>query len=659
MNQRNKKKKCKFRLVSDYKPSGDQPDAISKIVSEIDDKKRDIVLLGVTGSGKTFTMANVIEKTQRSALIMVHNKTLAAQLYEEMCEFFPNNAVEYFVSYYDYYQPEAYIPKTDTYIEKDSAINEKIDRMRHSATRSLIEREDVIVVASVSCIYGLGDPNFYSTMIISLKTNEMISIISLQEKLIELQYSRNDIAELKRGYFKIVGDVLYVFPSHYEDSAWRISFFGDQIEFIEEFNVINNKKVAALNSITIFANSHYITPKPTLNNALEFINHDLENEIIKFKNEGKLFEAHRLEKKVKYDIEMMQETGSCSGIENYSRYFSGRNIGEAPNTLFDYLGKDSLLFVDESHVSVSQIRAMYNGDRARKNNLVNYGFRLSSAIDNRPLKFEEWDTIRPTTIYVSATPAEYEMNLVNHNYIEQIIRPTGLLDPICILRPSENQVDDLLNEIQKVVPTGGRVLVTTLTKRMAEDLSTYMQELGIKVSYLHSDINSFERIEIIHSLRKGDIEVLVGVNLLREGLDIPECRLVAILDADKEGFLRSRMSLIQTIGRASRNIDGFVLLYANKMTKSLAEAIGETERRRKKQEKHNQENGITPYTIKKNISKAFDGYLVSSTASVDMKLSDKEIIDEAALYAEMLKAAEDLNFEKALKIREKIKRMRA
>lgn len=648
----------KFKLVAPYKPSGDQPKAISQIVSEIYSNKRDTVLLGVTGSGKTFTMANVIEKTQRSALIMVHNKTLAAQLYEEMCEFFPENAVEYFVSYYDYYQPEAYIPKTDTYIEKDSAINEKIDRMRHSATRSLIERDDVIVVASVSCIYGLGDPNFYSQMIVSLKVNEIISMSTIKEKLVELQYSRNDIAELKRGCFKVVGDIVYIFPSHYQDSAWRISFFGDQIEFIEEFNVITNKKVANLKYITVFANSHYIVPKPTLDNALDSIICDLENQIITFKNDGKFFEAHRLEKRVKYDIEMMRETGSCNGIENYSRYFSGKKEGEAPNTLFDYLGKDSLLFVDESHVSLPQIRAMYNGDRARKTNLVDYGFRLPSAIDNRPLKFDEWNAVRPTTVYISATPSEYELTLVKNNYIEQVIRPTGLLDPVCVLRPSDTQVDDLLNEIPKVVHADGRVLVTTLTKKMAEDLSAYLKDIDIKVTYLHSDIKSFERIEIIHSLRKGDIDVLVGVNLLREGLDIPECRLVAILDADKEGFLRSRMSLIQTIGRASRNMDGFVILYANKITKSISEAIAETERRRKKQELYNKENNITPFAIKKKISNAFDGYLVSSTNKSDVKLSEKEIVDEATLYADMLKAAENLDFETALKIRERIKRIR-
>ncbi|MFN8832861.1 MAG: excinuclease ABC subunit UvrB, partial [Alphaproteobacteria bacterium] len=575
-----------FKISSDFQLAGDQPKAVESLVAGLEASKKDQVLLGITGSGKTFTMANVIERTQRPALIMAHNKTLAAQLYSEMKSFFPDNAVEYFVSYYDYYQPEAYIPKSDLYIEKDSQINEQIDLMRHSATRALLERPDVIVIASVSCIYGLGSPEWYIKMIQNLSIGQKISRNDLMEKLVELQYSRNDI-DFKRGTFRARGDVLDIFPSHYNDFAWRVSFWGSEIDSMHEFDALTGERTKKLDQITVFANSHYITPRPTLEQAIKFIKSELKERIKYFDETNKLLEAQRIEQRTTFDLEMILEAGSCKGIENYSRYLSGRNAGEPPPTLFEYLPEDSILFVDESHVTVSQIGGMYNGDFARKSNLVEYGFRLPSALDNRPLKFAEWEAMRPQTIFVSATPNDRELAYTNGEYVEQIIRPTGLLDPICVVKPATGQVDDLLKECKDVAQSGFRVLVTTLTKRMSEDLTAYLTEVGLKAVYLHSDIKTIERVEIINALRQGTYDVLVGVNLLREGLDIPECAMVAILDADKEGFLRSRTSLIQTIGRAARNSDSRVILYADKMTDSLKAAIDETERRREIQIEYN------------------------------------------------------------------------
>lgn len=637
----------KFELVSSFKPAGDQPQAIEKLVSGLENKSHDQVLLGVTGSGKTFTMAQVINITQRPALIMAHNKTLAAQLYGEMKEFFPNNAVEYFVSYYDYYQPEAYIPKTDTYIEKDSAINEQIDRLRHSATRALFERKDVIIVASVSCIYGLGSPELYLAMAFPLEKNSRIDMNELGRKLVELQYERNDI-NFVRGKFRIKGDTLDIFPSHYEDRAWRLSFFGDELESIDEFDSLTGERTAQLDNITIFANSHYVTPKPTMLQAAHYIRDELKERLRELDKGNKLLEMQRLEQRTNFDLEMIKETGMCKGIENYSRYLSGRKAGEPPPTLFEYLPKDAILFVDESHVAVPQVGGMFNGDRARKTVLVEHGFRLPSALDNRPLKFEEWEKMRPSTIFVSATPGPYELEKTHGEFIEQVIRPTGLIDPECIIRPVEGQVDDLIHECKEVIKKGMRVLVTTLTKKMAENLTEYMQESGIKVTYLHSDVDTLDRVEIIRDLRKGEVDVLVGINLLREGLDIPECGLVAILDADKTGFLRSETALIQTIGRAARNLEGRVILYADVMTKAIKAAISETDRRKKIQLEYNRKNNITPAGIKKAISDSLKKDEVIATGEID----ESSI---AELQKKMLKAAENLEFEEAAKLRDAIR----
>jgi excinuclease ABC subunit B len=651
-----------FQLQSDFNPSGDQPAAIKSLVSGIDQKKKVQVLLGVTGSGKTFTMAHVIEELQRPAMIMAHNKTLAAQLYNEMKEFFPNNAVEYFVSYYDYYQPEAYIPKSDVYIEKDASINEQIDLLRHSATRSLLERKDVIVIASVSCIYGIGSPELYYQMTLELKTGMDIKMPDLSKQLIELAYQRND-QNFVRGTFRIKGDILDIFPAHYENRAWRLSFFGNELEEIIEIDSLTGEVVATLDEVTIYANSHYVTPRPTLLQAVDSIQDELKNQIEFFHKVGKPLEAQRIEQRTIFDIEMIRETGSCKGIENYSRYLSGREEGQPPPTLFEYLPEDALLFIDESHVTVPQVGGMFNGDRARKNNLVEHGFRLPSARDNRPLKFEEWDAMRKETVFVSATPGPFELEQTDGEFTQQVIRPTGLIDPECIVKPAETQVDDLLQVCKETVEKGYRILVTTLTKKMAEDLCEYMQEIGLKVTYMHSDVQTLERIEIIRDLRLGVHDVLVGVNLLREGLDIPECGLVAILDADKEGFLRSETSLVQTIGRAARNVDGKVILYADKMTRSLEKALKETERRRKIQQDHNTAHGITPESVRKQISKGFDEVLdqrkekeeaSSDTTHMNRKQLQKYLDD---MRDQMLKAAADLEFEKAAKLRDEVQRI--
>ncbi len=634
--------------------AGDQINAVSDLCKGLKEEKKNQVLLGVTGSGKTFTMANIINKLSRPAIIMAHNKTLAAQLYSEMKSFFPNNAVEYFVSYYDYYQPEAYVPQKDLFIEKDSQINEQIDLLRHSATRALLERKDVIVIASVSCIYGLGAPELYLQMSFTLKKGEKKNRNDVMKNLIAVQYQRNDI-DFKRGTFRARGDNLDIFPSHYNDCAWRVSFWGDEIEKITEFDSLTGEKIKQLDEITIFANSHYVTPRPTLEQAIKLINIELQERLEFYTSNNRLLEAQRIEQRTKFDLEMIMEGGSCKGIENYSRYLSGRGAGSPPPTLFEYLPKNAILFVDESHVTVPQVGGMYNGDRARKQTLVEYGFRLPSALDNRPLRFEEWDSMRPQTIFVSATPGKIELDLTNQQYVQQVIRPTGLLDPVCIVRPVETQVDDLMNECVSAKNKGHRVLVTTLTKKMAEHLTDYLTNLGINAVYLHSDVQTLERVEIIRDLRKGKHDVLVGVNLLREGLDIPECSLVAILDADKEGFLRSETALIQTIGRAARHIEGRVILYADKMTKALKNSISETSRRRKIQDEYNKKNNITPSTIdKKIVDNLFD--IISDTNSNDSKLTISDIEKELpALRKEMLKFASELEFEKAAQIRDKIK----
>ena len=572
----------KLRVVSEYEPAGDQPTAIRELVAGVDSGERDQVLLGVTGSGKTFTMAKVIEAVQKPTLILAPNKTLAAQLYSEMKGFFPDNAVEYFVSYYDYYQPEAYVPRTDTYIEKDAQINDQIDRMRHAATQSLLERNDVVIVASVSCIYGIGSVETYSRMVVKLEVGGKIAREALTKALVEMQYRRNDAA-FQRGTFRVRGENVDIFPSHYEDQAWRVTLFGDEIESIDEFDPLTGERTTKLSEISIYANSHYVTPRPTLNQATIGIKQELKLRLDGLVAEGKLLEAERLQQRTTFDLEMMETTGSCKGIENYSRYLSGRNPGEPPPTLFEYLPENALLIVDESHVTVPQIGGMERGDFARKSILSEFGFRLPSCIDNRPLKFEEWQSFRPQTLFVSATPGPWEMERTAGVFAEQVIRPTGLIDPVTEVRPVERQVDDLLAEVRATAARGARTLVTTLTKRMAEDLTEYLTEQGVKVRYLHSDVDTLERIDIIRDLRLGVFDVLVGINLLREGLDIPECALVAILDADKEGFLRSKVSLVQTIGRAARNIDGRVILYADNMTESLRYAIEETERRRNKQ----------------------------------------------------------------------------
>ncbi len=658
-----------FRIISNYTPSGDQPNAIAQMVEGLEQGLTSQALLGVTGSGKTFSIAHVIERLQRPAIVLAPNKTLAAQLYTEMKSFFPNNAVEYFVSYYDYYQPEAYVPRTDTYIEKDASINEQIDRLRHSATRSLLERRDVIVVASVSCIYGIGSVESYRTMTLDLRKGEEFPQRQLLQELIKLQYQRNDL-NFVRGTFRVRGDVLDVYPAHYEDRAWRLSFFGDELEEMAEFDPLTGEIGARLDHVRLYANSHYITPQPTITQAIIQIKEELRQRLAELESLNKLLEAQRLKQRTEFDLEMLISTGTCKGIENYSRYLSGRAPGEAPPTLFEYLPKDALLFVDESHVTVPQIGGMYNGDAARKTTLVEYGFRLPSARDNRPLKFAEWDRLRPQSIFVSATPGDWEIKEANGRVIEQIIRPTGLVDPVCHIRPTARQVDDLLAECQDVVSKGFRVLVTTLTKKMAEDLTEYLNEHGLQVRYLHSDIDTLERVEILHDLRRGTFDVLVGINLLREGLDIPECGMVAILDADKEGFFRSLLSLIQTIGRAARNAEGKVILYADTMTDSLKAALEETERRRAIQVAYNEKHGITPQTVIKAISDALKkegkedaaGGKYSRSQSTGKRQKQAGVpISMADIHAEidslrqqMLDAAANLEFEQAARLRDQI-----
>lgn len=661
------KESSAFSIVSNYSPAGDQPKAIAALKAGVDAGKQDQVLLGVTGSGKTFTMANLIAETGRPALVMAHNKTLAAQLYGELKDFLPNNAVEYFVSYYDYYQPEAYIPRSDVYIEKDSSINEQIDRMRHSATRALLERRDVVVVASVSCIYGLGDVSSYAEMAIPITKGKDLPQAAFIKNLVELQYSRNDIA-FERGTFRVRGDTIDIFPAHYEDRAWRLSLFGDEVEGIVEFDPLTGEQITQLESVTIYANSHFVTPRPTLNQAIKYIREEMKERVTRLHAEGKLLEAQRLEQRTMYDLEMLQETGSCKGIENYSRYLSGRKAGEPPPTLFEYLPDDALLFIDESHVTVSQIGAMYKGDRSRKATLVEYGFRLPSALDNRPLQFDEWDGMRPQTVFVSATPAPFELERAKGECVEQIIRPTGLVDPVCEIRPVASQVDDLVHECRAITKSGGRILVTTLTKKMSEHLTEYMHDNGLKVRYLHSDIHTLERMDIIRDLRAGVFDILIGINLLREGLDIPECMLVAILDADKEGFLRSKTSLIQTIGRAARNVGGKVILYADKMTNSLTAALEETDRRRAIQQAYNEEHGITPQTIIRSVhatmSASDDSVSFAEAAeSGSMSFHAQPLTSAAlvkhveALRKQMLAAASNLEFERASELRDEIKRL--
>ncbi|VVT22935.1 excinulease of nucleotide excision repair, DNA damage recognition component [Sphingomonas sp. EC-HK361] len=651
-----------FKLVSDYVAAGDQPTAIAELTAAARDGERDQVLLGVTGSGKTFTMASVIEELQRPALILAPNKILAAQLYGEMKSFFPDNAVEYFVSYYDYYQPEAYVARSDTYIEKESSVNEAIDRMRHSATRALLERDDVIIVASVSCLYGIGSVETYSAMIFDLKKGQSVDQREIVRKLVALQYKRNDAA-FARGNFRVRGDNLEIFPSHYEDSAWRISFFGDDIEEIVEFDPLTGKKVASLNSVRVYANSHYVTPGPTLKQAGEAIKFELVERLKELVAEGKLLEAQRLEQRTNFDLEMIAATGSCAGIENYSRFLTGRLPGEPPPTLFEYLPENALLFVDESHVTIGQINGMSRGDHRRKLTLAEYGFRLPSAIDNRPLRFNEWEAMRPQTTYVSATPGSWEMEQTGGVFAEQVIRPTGLIDPPVEIKPVEEQVQDCIEECRKTASAGYRTLVTTLTKRMAEDLTEFMHEAGLKVRYMHSDVETLERIELIRDLRLGVYDVLVGINLLREGLDIPECGLVCILDADKEGFLRSETSLIQTIGRAARNVDGRVILYADRVTGSMERAMNETGRRREKQVAYNEANGITPQTIRRNIGDIIKD--VSQGDQVTVPIDDERphmVGHNLRAYIEdlekkMRKAASDLEFEEAGRLRDEIRQL--
>ena len=658
-----------FRVVSDYEPAGDQPTAIADIVAGLEGRERDQVLLGVTGSGKTFTMAKVIEATQRPALILAPNKTLAAQLYSEFKSFFPDNAVEYFVSYYDYYQPEAYVPRTDTYIEKDSSINEQIDRMRHSATRAILERDDVIVVASVSCIYGIGSVETYTAMTFTLEVGQKVDERRLMADLVAQQYKRNDAA-FDRGTFRRRGDVIEIFPAHYEDRAWRVSMFGDEVEAIMEFDPLTGKKTADLPAIKIYANSHYVTPRPTLHQATRAIKQELRERLDWLIANGKLLEAQRLEQRTQFDLEMIETTGSCAGIENYSRYLTGRHPGEPPPTFFEYIPDNALLFVDESHQTVPQIGAMYRGDYRRKFTLAEYGFRLPSCMDNRPLKFEEWEAMRPDSLFVSATPAKWELEQAGGVFAEQVIRPTGLIDPPVEVRPVSkggfSQVDDVIAECRDAAKRGYRTLVTVLTKKMAEDLTEYMHEQGLRVRYMHSDVDTLERIEIIRDLRLGGFDILVGINLLREGLDIPECGLVAILDADKEGFLRSETSLIQTIGRAARNVDGKVILYADSITGSMERAMAETSRRREKQEQYNLEHGITPASIRSSIKDILaspyerDRVTIPAGVAEDAKpfLGSNFQTTLKDLEAKMREAASNLEFETAARLRDEIKRLK-
>ncbi|WP_418595707.1 excinuclease ABC subunit UvrB [Ponticoccus sp. (in: a-proteobacteria)] len=655
----------RFRMQTEFAPAGDQPTAIVELSRGVKDGERDQVLLGATGTGKTFTMAKVIEETQRPAIILAPNKTLAAQLYGEFKGFFPDNAVEYFVSYYDYYQPEAYVPRSDTYIEKESQINEQIDRMRHSATRALLERDDVIIVASVSCIYGIGSVETYGAMTQDLHVGQEYDQRKVMADLVAQQYRRND-AGFARGSFRVRGDVLEIWPAHLEDRAWRLSFFGEELEALTEFDPLTGSKTDSFERIRVYANSHYVTPRPTMNQAVIGIKQELRQRLDILVGEGKLLEAQRLEQRTNFDIEMLEATGVCNGIENYSRYLTGRAPGEPPPTLFEFIPDNAIVFADESHVSVPQIGGMYRGDYRRKFTLAEHGFRLPSCMDNRPLKFEEWDAMRPQSVFVSATPATWEMEQTGGVFTEQVIRPTGLLDPQVEIRPVEMQVDDLLDEVRKVTADGFRTLCTVLTKRMAEDLTEYMHEQGIKVRYMHSDIDTIERIEILRDLRLGAFDVLIGINLLREGLDIPECGLVAILDADKEGFLRSETSLIQTIGRAARNAEGRVIMYADRVTGSMERALAETDRRRAKQIAYNEEHGITPETVKKNVDDILAGLYKGDTdqsrvtATIDKGLAGgnlQAVLD--GLRADMRKAAENLEFEEAARLRDEVKRLEA
>ena len=655
----------RFVMNTSFRPAGDQPTAIAELSAGIMDGEQDQVLLGATGTGKTYTMAKIIEETQRPAIILAPNKTLAAQLYGEFKGFFPDNAVEYFVSYYDYYQPEAYVARTDTFIEKESQINEQIDRMRHSASRALLERDDVIIVASVSCIYGIGSPETYVAMTCDLEVGKEYDQRTVMKDLVAQQYKRNDNA-FARGSFRVRGDSLEIWPSHLEDRGWRLSFFGEELEAITEFDTLTGAKTDSLDKVRVYANSHYVTPTPTLRQAIEGIKKELTLRLAEFEKEGKLLEAQRLEQRTRFDLEMLEAAGFCNGIENYSRYLTGRAPGEPPPTLFEYIPDNAIVFADESHVSVPQIGGMYRGDYRRKFTLAEHGFRLPSCMDNRPLKFEEWDAMRPQSVFVSATPGNWELERTGGVFTEQVIRPTGLLDPMVEIRPVEMQVDDLLDEVRKVAQAGYRTLVTTLTKRMAEDLTEYMHEQGIRVRYMHSDIDTIERIEILRDLRLGAFDVLIGINLLREGLDIPECGLVAILDADKEGFLRSETSLIQTIGRAARNADGRVIMYADRITGSMERALAETDRRRARQIAYNEEHGITPQTVKKNVEDVLAGLYAGDTdmsrvtATVDKTGVGGNLASHLeALKAQMQKAAENLEFEEAARLRDEVKRLEA
>ena len=655
----------RFRMATDFEPAGDQPTAITELSQGINNGERDQVLLGATGTGKTYTMAKVIEETQRPAIILAHNKTLAAQLYGEFKGFFPENSVEYFVSYYDYYQPEAYVPSSDTYIEKDAQINEQIDRMRHSATRALMERDDVIIVASVSCIYGIGSVETYNAMTQDLIENRQYDQRQIIADLVVQQYRRNDQA-FQRGTFRVRGDILELWPAHLEDRAWKLSFFGDQLETITEFDPLTGEKTNRLERIRVYANSHYVTPRPTMQQAIVNIKNELQQRLKQLEKENRLLEAQRLEQRTNFDLEMLEATGVCNGIENYSRYLTGRNTGEPPPTLFEFIPDNAIVFTDESHVSIPQLRAMYKGDYRRKSTLSEHGFRLPSCMDNRPLKFEEWDAMRPQSIFVSATPAKWELDQTGGVFTEQVIRPTGLVDPEVEIRPVGVQVDDLLEEATSVAKAGYRTLVTTLTKRMAEDLTEYLHEQGMRVRYMHSDIDTIERIEILRDLRLGVFDVLVGINLLREGLDIPECGLVAILDADKEGFLRSETSMIQTIGRAARNAEGRVIMYADTITGSMDRAIGETNRRRDRQINYNAKHGITPETIKKNVEDILSGLYEGDadmnrvTATVENPMVGANLQAHLdALRSQMMTAAENLDFEEAARLRDEIRRLEA